>query len=89
MYLFLIIFFIVNYLAVIGYFDLLRLGNDKLLKYSAFSSYILIFIVFFSFPSIMEKWIVGVFSFEILGFLLYIKGCFEYLKNKNNDLNQY
>jgi hypothetical protein len=89
MFFFLIIFFIVNYLAVIGFFDLLRLGSDKLLHFFAVSTYIVIFIVFFSCPSIMEKWIVGVFCFEILGFILYVKGCLEYLKNKNNDLNQY
>ena len=88
MYLFFILFFIFNYLVAVGFSDILRLNTDRLLNTFAFGSYILIFAVFFTCPSIMEKWIVGVVLFELIGFILYIKGCLEYNKNEKDKLNQ-
>ena len=88
MYLFIIIFFIINYLAAVGYADILRLNTDRLLNTFAFSTLIIIVVVFFCCPSIMGKWIIGVVIFETLGFLLYIKGCLEYIKNEKDKFTQ-
>lgn len=88
MYLYIIIFIIINYLAAVGYADILRLNTDRLLNTFAFTTLIIIVVVFFSCPSIMEKWILGVIIFELIGFILYIKGCLEYNKNEKDKLNQ-
>ncbi len=34
--------------------------------------------------SIMVKWIIAVFIYELIGFILYIKGCLEYNKNEKD-----
>ena len=88
MYLFIIIFIIINYLAAVGYADILRLNTDRLLNTFAFTTLIIIVVVFFSCPSIMEKWIIGVVIFETFVFLLYIKGCLEYIKNEKDKFTQ-
>ena len=75
-------------MVAVGFSDILRLNTDRLLNTFAFGSYILIFAVFFTCPSIMEKWIVGVVLFELIGFILYIKGCLEYNKNEKDKFNQ-
>ena len=46
MYLFIIIFIIINYLAAVGYADILRLNTDRLLNTFAFTTLIIIVAVF-------------------------------------------
>lgn len=89
MYIFLIALLLFNYLAAVGYSDILRLYTDRLLNIYAYGTYILIFVVFYSCPVIMEKWIIGVVIYEILGFGLYIKACLDYKRNEKDKLRKY
>jgi hypothetical protein len=82
MYLFILGFFIFNFLVTAGYSDILRLYSDRAFKAYAVLSTVVIFFVFFTFPSIMVKWKLGVFIYELIGFTLYIKDCLEYNKNE-------
>ena len=84
MFLFILGFFIFNFLVTAGYSDILRLYSDRAFKTYALCSTVVIFVVFFTFPSIMVKWIIGVFIYELIGFILYIKGCLEYNKNEKD-----
>ncbi len=36
----------------------------------------------------MVKWIIAVFIYELIGFILYIKGCLENDKNEKDKFNQ-
>ena len=81
MYVFLILFLILNFFAAIGYSDILRLNSDRLFRNYVFGTYILIFLVFFTCPSIMLQLIIGVVLYEVIGFILYINQCKEYSKN--------
>lgn len=87
MYLFFVGYIIFNYLVTAGYSDILRLYSNRALNTYALGSSVVIFVVFFAFPSIMREWIIGVFIYEIIGFSLYIKGCLEYNKNEKNKFN--
>ena len=82
MYLFLFLFLILNFFAAVGYSDILRLNSDRLLRNYVLVTYILIFVVFFTCPSIMLQWIISVFLYEVFGFILYIIQCKEYSKKK-------
>jgi hypothetical protein len=80
MYIFLIIFLMLNFFAAVGYSDILRLNSDRLLRNYVLGTYILIFVVFFSCLSIMKQWIIGVLIYEVIGFILYIFQCKAYTK---------
>jgi hypothetical protein len=84
MYLFILGFFIFNFLVTAGYSDILRLYSDRAFKAYAVLSTVVIFVVFYTFKGIMVKWILGVFIYELIGFIFYIKGCLEYNKNEKD-----
>ncbi len=86
MFLFFLGFIIFNFLVTAGYSDILRLYSNKVFNSYALGSSVVIFMVFFAFPIIMREWIIGVFIYEIIGFLLYIKGCLEYVKKEKDKI---
>lgn len=83
MFIFAIIFFVLNLLATCGYSSILRLTSDRRLHTYWILSTILFFIIFFTVPSIMVSLIKFVIVYEVLGFILYLGQCRKYLKNKN------
>lgn len=85
MFIFVIVFFVVNLLATCGYSDLLRLTSDTRLHTYWIISTILIFVIFFTMPSIMINFIIGVFIYEVLGLFLYLLQCRQYLKKREID----
>jgi hypothetical protein len=89
MFLFFLGFIIFNFLVTAGYSDVFRLYSTRVFNAYAIGASVLIFVVLLGVPSIMREWIIGVFIYEIIGFSLYIKGCFEYIKKEKSKLNQY
>ena len=87
MFFFFLGFIIFNFLITAGYSDILRLYSDQAFNTYALVSSIIILAVFFSCPSIMKEWLIGVFIYEIIGFSLFIKYCLEC--NKKSKDNYY
>ena len=85
MFIFLIIFFVINLLVTTGYSTILRLNSDKRLHAYWILSTILIFAAFFAVPSIMVNLIIFVVLYELIGFVLYLRQCMQYLKDKDLD----
>ena len=85
MFIFVIVFFVVNLLVTCGYSDLLRLTSDARLHTYWIISTILILVIFFTVPTIMVNFIIGVLIYEVLGLLLYLLQCKQYLKKREID----
>lgn len=85
MYVFIIILFAINFLAAVGWSDILRLNSDRRLYNWWWLTTIGFSIAFFSMPSIMEKLLVGVFIYEVLGFIFYIRQCIQYNKDQEKE----
>jgi len=85
MFIFVIVFFVVNLLVTCGYSDLLRLTSDTRLHTYWIISTILILVVFFTVPTIMVNFIIGVLTYVAVGLLLYLLQCKQYLKKREID----
>jgi hypothetical protein len=85
MYVLIIILFAINFLAAVGWSDILSLNSDRRLYNWWWLTTIGFSVAFFSMPSIMEKLLIGVFIYEVLGFLLYIRQCLQYNKEQEKE----
>lgn len=88
MLIFILIFFLLNFLAAIGYEDILRL-SDKGLKIYWTVTTVGMWVIFFTMPSIMVELIVGVFFYQLIGFILYIGKCMKYNRDQEKELNSW
>ena len=88
MFIFILIFFLLNFLAAIGYEDILRLSDRGLKIYWTVTT-VGMWAVFFTMPSIMVELIVGVFFYQLIGFILYIGKCMKYNRDQEKELNSW
>jgi hypothetical protein len=88
MFIFILIFFLLNYLAAIGYEDILRLSDRGLKIYWTVTT-VGMWTVFFTMPSIMVELIIGVFFYQLIGFILYIGKCMKYNRDKEREINSW
>lgn len=88
MLIFILIFFLLNFLAAIGYEDILRLSDRGLKIYWTVTT-VGMWVIFFTMPSIMVELIVGVFFYQLIGFILYIGKCMKYNRDKEKELNSW
>lgn len=88
MLIFILIFFLLNFLAAIGYEDILRLSDRGLKIYWTVTT-VGMWVVFFTMPSIMVELIVGVFFYQLIGFILYIGKCMKYNRDQEKELNSW
>ena len=88
MFIFILIFFLLNFLAAIGYEDILKLSDRGLKIYWTVTT-VGMWVVFFTMPSIMVELIVGVFFYQLIGFILYIGKCMKYNRDKEKELNSW
>jgi len=88
MFIFILIFFLLNFLAAIGYEDILRLSDRGLKIYWTVTT-VGMWVVFFTMPSIMVELIVGVFFYQLIGFILYIGKCMKYNRDKEKEVNSW
>ena len=88
MFIFILIFFLLNFLAAIGYEDILRLSDRGLKIYWTVTT-VGMWVVFFTMPSIMVELIVGVFFYQLIGFILYIGKCMKYNRDQEKELNSW
>jgi hypothetical protein len=88
MFIFILIFFLLNFLAAIGYEDILRLSDRGLKIYWTVTT-VGMWVVFFTMPSIMVELIVGVFFYQLIGFILYIGKCMKYNRDKEKEINSW
>lgn len=88
MLIFILIFFLLNFLAAIGYEDILRLSDRGLKIYWTVTT-VGMWVVFFTMPSIMVELIVGVFFYQLIGFILYIGKCMKYNRDEEKELNSW
>ena len=82
MFIFFLLFLIVNLLTSIGYLDTLQINTDFRLKIYSLSTSIGFFIVFLMVPSIMEYLIFWFFIYQILGLSLFFRGVWIYSRNE-------
>jgi len=80
MFIFILIFFLLNFLAAIGYEDILRLSDRGLKIYWTVTT-VGMWAVFFTMPSIMVE--------LIIGFILYIGKCMKYNRDKEKEVNSW
>ena len=88
MLIFILIFFLLNFLAAIGYEDILRLSDRGLKIYWTVTT-VGMWVIFFTMPSIMVELIVGVFFYQLIGFILYIGKCMKYNSDQEKELNSW
>ena len=88
MFIFILIFFLLNFLAAIGYEDILRLSDRGLKIYWTVTT-VGMWVIFFTMPSIMVELIVGVFFYQLIGFILYIGKCMKYNRDQEKELNSW
>lgn len=88
MLIFILIFFLLNFLAAIGYEDILRLSDRGLKIYWTVTT-VGMWVIFFTMPSIMVELIVGVFFYQLIGFILYIGKCMKYNRDQEKELNSW
>lgn len=85
MFLFMVIFFVVNLLATCGYYDLLPLKGDRQLHAYWILSTVTAFVLFFAVPSIMKELLIGVFIYEVVGICLYLRQCVQYSREQKKE----
>ena len=86
MFLFTIIFFVVNLLATCGYYDILPLRGDRQLHTYWILTTVSAFILFFTVPSIMKELFIGVILYEVVGICLYLRQCVQY--NREQEIER-
>jgi uncharacterized protein HemY len=85
MFIFFLIFLVVNLLTSIGYLEILQVNTDFRLKIYSLGTSIGFFILFLMVPSIMEYLIFWFFIYQILGLSLFFRGVWIYSRNEKRE----
>ena len=85
MFVFILIFFGVNFLATVGYSDIFGLNSDRKLFTYFWITAIVPFILFYTVLDIMGTLIISVLIYEVLGVILYLGQCRKYNREKENQ----
>lgn len=85
MFVFILIFFGVNFLAAVGYSDIFSINSDRKLFWYFWITAIVPFILFYTVIDMMGTLITAVVIYEVLGVILYLGQCRKYNRDKENQ----
>jgi len=85
MFLFIILYFGINFLSAVGYGGIFRINSDRKLFWYFWLTALIPIVLFFTAINIMAELITTVFIYQVVGILLYLGECFKYKKEQETE----
>ena len=82
MFLFIIIYFGINFLSAVGFSDIFCINSDRKLFWYYWITALVPIVLFFTAISIMAELITAVVIYQVVGVLLYLGQCLKYKKQQ-------